>query len=154
MIAFDSSSEERSTRIPTLSVAVYFVWRGDLAAGGLCLAWAGTSAWDVSVYVADAPVQALALVGGGGHDWAFILGHYDAIDQAGRIAGIIDTAGAIAVFGGIALALLPLAGTAIEVRPRRAAPPREVVVREAESWPVDPAGDPWLAGGIEQGSKR
>ena len=28
------------------------------------LAWAGASAWDVSVYIADAPYQRLALIGG------------------------------------------------------------------------------------------
>lgn len=113
-----------------VAMAAYF-WRarGDPAAGGFCLAWAGTSAWDVSVYVADAPVQALPLVGGGQHDWAFILGRFEAIDHAGRIAGWIEGAGAVLVVAGMLVAVLPL--TRLE-RPRAPAvvPSRDLPVRE------------------------
>ena len=48
-----------------LAMAGYFwVRRRDAAAAGFCLAWAGTSARDVSVYAGDAVRQALPLVGG------------------------------------------------------------------------------------------
>ena len=39
----------------------------------LCLAWAGTSAHEASIYIADAPYERLELIGGY-HDWAFVLG--------------------------------------------------------------------------------
>jgi hypothetical protein len=102
-----------------VAMAVYFLrFRRDLPSGGFCLAWAGTSAWDVSVYVADAPIQALPLIGGGRHDWAYILGRFDAIDQAGRVAGWIETTGAAVVLAGIAVALIPLVKPVRQSRPR------------------------------------
>lgn len=92
------------------ALAVYFLWRQrDLAGSGFCAAWAGTSAWDVSVYIADAPVQALPLIGGGTHDWAYLLGPqgWDALERAGSIAGFVDVMGMAAAAGGIGLALWP-----------------------------------------------
>lgn len=140
-----------------LAMAAYFHFgRKDWAASGFCLAWAGTSAWDVSVYVADAPYQALPLIGGGTHDWAYILGHYNAIDQAGSIAGFIEKGGLLLVLAGIALCLLPLAlrpkkaGSEVPSRPARAyVVPPESVTRRPVVRPDDPMGDPWLSGGYQ-----
>lgn len=125
------------------AMTAYFLWfRRDPASGGFCLAWAGTSAWDVSVYVADAPVQALPLIGGGQHDWAYILGHFDAVDQAARVAGWIETLGAGLVLVGIAIALVPLA----RPRPRpvsRRVRPAGLPVREARGFvPGEPEPPP------------
>ncbi len=106
-------------------LAVYFLWRQrDKAAGGFCLAWAGTSMWDVSVYIADAPVQALPLIGGGTHDWAYLLGPqgWDAIDRAGSIAGFVDAIGMAAAITGIGMALWPAVRHAREVVRFRRAP--------------------------------
>ena len=94
-----------------LAMAWYFgLRRRDPAAGGFCLVWAGTSAWDVSVYAADAVTQQLPLIGGGQHDWAYILGHYDALHLTAGVAGGIEVAGAILAVAGlivVALALVP-----------------------------------------------
>lgn len=109
--------------------AVYFLVRQrDLAGAGFCMAWAGASAWDVSVYIADAPVQALPLVGGGTHDWAYILGpeQLDALGRADAVAGFVSTTGMIVAIAGIGVALWPaLAGTA-----RRISRSRRPVARE------------------------
>ena len=59
--------------VPLGLAAYFFVIRRDTVGAGLCLAWAGTSAQNVSLYIADAPYQLLPLIGGR-HDWAFILG--------------------------------------------------------------------------------
>jgi hypothetical protein len=57
-----------------LGLATYFLLaRRDRLAGALMLAWAATTAQNVSVYIADAPFEALDLIGGR-HDWAFLLG--------------------------------------------------------------------------------
>ncbi|HJV04889.1 MAG TPA: hypothetical protein VJ868_06470 [Actinomycetota bacterium] len=67
-----------------LALAGYFLLRQeDLLGAALCAAWAGTSCQQVSVYVADAPYQALPLLGGE-HDWAYLLGPagLDALDAA------------------------------------------------------------------------
>lgn len=70
-----------------VGLAAYFLFaQRDLLGVGLCLTWAGTSARNVAVYVADAPHQALPLIGGQ-HDWGFILA--GSLDLAPAIAGFV-----------------------------------------------------------------
>lgn len=91
-----------------LAFAWYFgVNRRDAAGGGFCLAWAGASLWDVSVYIADAPVQALPLIGGGEHDWAFLLGPqgWDVMHRAEEIAGFVEFTGGVLTAIGVVIAL-------------------------------------------------
>ena len=80
-----------------IGLAVYFAWwRRDTLAGAVCLAWGGTSLQDASVYVADAPYQALELIGGE-HDWAYVLGPegFDRLDQAAAIARTVRATGLV-----------------------------------------------------------
>ena len=97
-----------------LGLAAYFLFRRkEWASAGFCLAWAGTSARDVAVYVADAPVQALPLIGGGTHDWAYLLGPqgFDSIGRAAGIARFIEVLGLLMVIGGVVVCLWrPAAG--------------------------------------------
>ena len=121
-----------------VAMAVYF-WlrRRDLAAAGFCLAWAGTSARDVSIYTGDAIRQALPLIGGGEHDWAYILGPngFDALEHTAGVAHAIETAGLVMAVGGVVLAAWPiLAGR------RDSLPAAEV---GSERLPSDP--DAWAA---------
>lgn len=51
----------------------YFLKRDDRFGAAVCLWWVAQNFWNVSVYVADARAQELPLVGGGEHDWAFLL---------------------------------------------------------------------------------
>jgi hypothetical protein len=89
-----------------LGVALYFLFlRRDRLAGGLCLAWAATSAQDASVYIADAPRQSLPLLGDGIHDWAFVLGRWHAIDRAAAIATGVKAFGLAMLFAGFAICL-------------------------------------------------
>ena len=94
-----------------LAIAGYFLWRRELVSGMLCLAWAGTSAHDASVYIADAPYERLELIGGY-HDWAFVFGPegLDAMERSGQVAAVVDAAGlalvAIAAAGCLARPLL------------------------------------------------
>ena len=92
--------------VPSALAVYFFLFRDDWLAAGLCLAWGATSALEVAIYVADAPVQELPLIGGS-HDWAFILGPagYDSIDNAGAIAATIRDVAAVAIFTGLALCL-------------------------------------------------
>lgn len=106
-----------------LALGAYFaVRRRDPVGAALCLAWAGTSANASSVYVADAPTEALPLVGGGVHDWAFVLGPegFDAIMQAGAVASAVRGTGLVLVIAGVAtcLAWPLLHGTGMRSRPR------------------------------------
>jgi hypothetical protein len=89
-----------------IGLAAYFLAvRGDRLGGSLCLGWAGASAADVGVYIADAPTQELALLGEGEHDWAFVLGpeHLDALDQATAIAAWVKGLGLLLLFAGLAI---------------------------------------------------
>lgn len=125
-----------------LALAWYFgLVRRDLAGAGFCLAWAGASAWDVSVYIADAPVQALPLIGAGEHDWAYLLGHrgFDAIHLADEIAGFVEFTGALVAVAGIGL------GLSAAVSGLRKQQPVLQAVALTETSPVASGSDPWLA---------
>lgn len=128
-----------------LALAWYFgVRQGDPAGGGFCLAWAGASLWDVSVYVADAPVQLLPLIGGGIHDWAFLLGPeaWDVLHRSGEIAGFLEFSGAVLAGTGILVT-----GWALLLGLRRPAPFLQSapdVGLDLPS-PKDASGDPWRA---------
>ena len=61
--------------MPAAFVA-YFVRRGDRHSASAALWWVGQSCANVSVYAADARAEELPLVGGGEHDWAYLLGRF------------------------------------------------------------------------------
>jgi hypothetical protein len=93
-----------------LGLAVYFLaLRRDRTGGAVCLAWSATAALDVARYVADAPAERLALLGGE-HDWAYILGpeQLDRIDDAGRLGSIVTGLGWLLFVTAFVVALLPL----------------------------------------------
>ncbi len=52
---------------------VYFARRRDAHAASVALWWVAQNFWNISVYIADARSENLPLVGGGEHDWAFLL---------------------------------------------------------------------------------
>ncbi len=121
-----------------LAMAWYFgIHRRDRAAGGFSLVWAGASTWDVSVYAADAVSQQLPLVGGGQHDWAFILGHFDALHLTAGIANGIEVAGGmLAITGLVVIAFELLPAPAL----RLASQPEPVHAPHTDD-------DPWVAAG-------
>ncbi len=93
-------------------LAIYFsLFRADMLGGVVCLAWAGSSLQDASVYIADAPYQNLPLLGGGGnHDWAFILGpgEWDMLDKADEIAAVVKGLGLVLILGAMTICVVGL----------------------------------------------
>jgi hypothetical protein len=90
--------------VAPLALAGYFALRQrDPLGAALCTGWAGASLQQVSVYVADAPYQALPLLGGE-HDWAFILGpgELDALGAAPEIAVALRVTALLLILGGMA----------------------------------------------------
>lgn len=67
----------------------YFLKREDKHAASIALWWVGQSCWNISVYVKDARAQELDLVGGGEHDWAYLLGQLGWLRQDQRIGQFI-----------------------------------------------------------------
>ncbi|MEP6495435.1 MAG: hypothetical protein ABJF01_22300 [bacterium] len=91
----------------------YFLKRKDRHAASIALWWVAQNFWNISVYVKDARAQELPLVGGGEHDWAYLLGrmgwmtHDQIIGQRVWAAGVITYL--VAIGGGlVALTALPV----------------------------------------------
>jgi hypothetical protein len=103
-----------------LGLAAYFAWwRKEPVAMVACLAWAATNFQDVSVYAADAPTQALQLLGGK-HDWAHILGPdgFDAMDRAAGVASAIRGIGVLVLLAATGVAVSALWGAFNAARTR------------------------------------
>jgi hypothetical protein len=60
---------------------VYFFRRRDRHAASVALWWIAQNCWNISVYIRDARAQELPLVGGGEHDWAYLLGRLGRLSQ-------------------------------------------------------------------------
>ena len=56
-----------------VAAGLHFRAREDRFASALCTLWLGESLMNVAVYLGDARAQALPLVGGDIHDWAWLL---------------------------------------------------------------------------------
>lgn len=81
--------------IVPLVFVTYFFRRRDRFAAGVAAWWLAQSLWNVSVYVKDAQAEELPLVGGGEHDWAYLLDELgwlerdQTVGQLVRVAGIL-----------------------------------------------------------------
>ena len=61
------------------------LWRqGDRHGATVPLWWFAQNCWNISVYILDARAQELPLVGGGEHDWAQLLEHWNWLDGSGH----------------------------------------------------------------------
>ncbi len=89
----------------------YFLRRRDQYSASVALWWFAENLWNVAIYVADAQEQELPLVGGGEHDWAFILAELDLLQSDDTIASLIRFVGtvlfAVAIAWGFATAREP-----------------------------------------------
>jgi hypothetical protein len=77
-----------------VAFVVYFWQRADRHAASVALWWVAQNCWNVSVYVRDARAQTLPLVGGGEHDWAYLLGRLGWLSHDHAIALDIRLLGA------------------------------------------------------------
>ena len=96
--------------LPLIVAVCFGVIRHDWPACGLCLAWCGTTLQDASVYIADAPFQALPLLKENSiHDWAYVLGaeQFYALDKAGLIATCVKGVGLGFLVVGFGICVVP-----------------------------------------------
>jgi len=67
--------------IMPLAFLVYFWRRGDRHAASIALWWTGQNCWNIARYVADARAMELPLVGGGEHDWNYLLSEWELLGR-------------------------------------------------------------------------
>lgn len=72
-----------------IAFGVYFLRRAKVFSVQFCLLWLGQSLLNVARYVADARVMQLDLVGGGIHDWNYMLGQLGLLQQDTAIAWVL-----------------------------------------------------------------
>lgn len=73
----------------------YFQRRGDRFAAGVASWWLAQNCWNIAVYVQDAQAQELPLVGGGEHDWAYLLGELGWLGQDQLVGQVVRVAGIV-----------------------------------------------------------
>ena len=78
-----------------LAFVAYFLRRGDQHAATVALWWEATNWWYVAVYVDDAQRLQLDLVGGGEHDWAYLLGELGKVHASAEIAARVHAVGTV-----------------------------------------------------------
>jgi hypothetical protein len=85
--------------------AGYFFRRRDRHAATVALWWIAQNLWNISVYVRDARAQELPLVGGGEHDWTYLLDRLDLLDKDISLGRAIHLLGvvvfALSIIGGL-----------------------------------------------------
>jgi hypothetical protein len=73
--------------------AWYFLRRGDRHAATVAVWWIAQNCWNISVYVKDARAQELPLVGGGEHDWAYLLEHVGLLEHDQTVGTLVRLIG-------------------------------------------------------------
>lgn len=103
-----------------LGLCLYFVLvRRDLFAGAIMLGWQAVALRNIAVYMADAPVRILPLLGGqDGHDWAYLFTEWGVLGHAQGIATFVEVVGFAAALAGFALAAYGFARPRLEARRR------------------------------------
>jgi hypothetical protein len=81
--------------IVPLMFVIYFWRRGDRYSASVPLWWMGQNCLNIARYVADARAMELPLVGGGEHDWNYLLTVWDALPRDIQIAHDIRFLGAL-----------------------------------------------------------
>lgn len=76
----------------------YFVWKQSYYSAAIVLFWVGQSILNVFVYAQDAVTMLLPLVGGGIHDWNWMLSRLGWLDYTKSISGMIRLVGTFTIF--------------------------------------------------------
>jgi hypothetical protein len=86
-----------------LFLSIYFYWNQQNISGSICLMWVGQNLINVSIYIADAILMRLPLLGGDSviHDWNYLLNQFGILHLAPNVALIFYYAGIITIMTGI-----------------------------------------------------
>ena len=94
--------------IVPLTFVGYFAKQRDWHAATVPLWWTGQNCWNIARYISDARAQDLPLVGGGEHDWFWILDELDLLHRDLAIGRAVHGIGVVlyivSVVAGVMLA--------------------------------------------------
>ncbi len=128
---------------PFVVGVVFAVWKRNLIALGVCLAWSANAMCDGARYIYDAPRGELMLMGAsdGLGDWSKILGpeHFDKLYLADGLSAQVRTVGIFTWFVAIGLVAFALARNVQQTR--RAAAAENARVTAEPSGMLTPVGD-------------
>jgi hypothetical protein len=94
----------------------YFWRRGDRHAASVALWWVGQNCGHIATYVADARAQELPMVGGGEHDWLYLLSATRHLPDDLAIARSVRSVGLLLIVGSTVWGLVA-AGRRVEGTP-------------------------------------
>ena len=80
-------------------IAFHFLLRHHKYEAAFCFLWFGESMMYTGEYLGDAQAQKLPLVGGGTHDWNWMLSRLDILEQCESIALFVHVIASIVVVG-------------------------------------------------------
>ncbi|UCF41635.1 MAG: hypothetical protein JSW43_04720 [Gemmatimonadota bacterium] len=83
----------------------YFLQRHNRFAAAVMLWWVAQNLWNISVYVKDARDMLLPLVGGGQHDWNYLLEAIGQLHRAQEIGQAVFVAGVLCAVVAVAWGL-------------------------------------------------
>lgn len=90
--------------VPSAFVAYFLVQRNRWAAS-VVLWWVAQNLWNIAVYARDTRAQLLPLVGGGEHDWLYLLTRFGITRYDQQIAGAIRGVGTLVFLASILMGL-------------------------------------------------
>ena len=93
--------------VPALC-AGYFLWQRQVASFAVALFWTGETVTDVAIYMADAGTMALPLLGGGRHDWNYLLSTMGLLGAAGFLGTLTYGLGVLLVLAAIVILAVDL----------------------------------------------
>ena len=88
--------------------SIYFWLHQQRSASAVTLFWTGESLTNVAIYVADARRMELPLIGGD-HDWNYLLGRLNLLNQAESLGRFVFVVGAITILLSLGLLIADLA---------------------------------------------
>lgn len=91
-----------------LAFAAYFFTRGRSFSAGIVMLWLGQSFINVARYAGDAVKMELPLVGGGMHDWNYLLSSLNILDKTMLISNTFYYSGVAIIVAGVIFAVVAL----------------------------------------------
>jgi hypothetical protein len=83
----------------------YFWWNEKHFSAAVVLFWVGQSIINVYIYAQDAVTMQLPLVGGGIHDWNWMLTRLGLLDSTKLIAGMIRAVGSLTIIAAASISV-------------------------------------------------